>query len=232
MLSPNLTLPNRVALTTSYDSIYLKDAYDLNAELKKIKDPSKHRILNLLNIKYLVSFNKDLGGHFRFIHGSNPANLSVNESALPRAFLVSKVVVIKDHKEVLRKIMSAEFDPVAQIYLEEEPPAGATSLESHQQQDSAQILTYSLNEISMNVFSSKAQWLFLSDMFYPGWKATVDGRPVKIYRADYAFRAIRVGPGMHRVEWKYDPLLFKIGIVISLLTAFGLAVAFLRRKRG
>jgi uncharacterized membrane protein YfhO len=82
----------------------------------------------------------------------------------------------------------------------------------------------------MRVDSDREQWLFFSDMHYPGWKAVVDGRSAKIHRANYAFRALRVGPGTHNVEWKYDPILFKIGCMISAATALGLLLGLRRRR--
>jgi uncharacterized membrane protein YfhO len=58
----------------------------------------------------------------------------------------------------------------------------------------------------------------LSDADYPGWQARVDGRPVSIHRANYLLRAVPVEAGQHRVEVYYDPPLFKVGLVITILT--------------
>ena len=54
----------------------------------------------------------------------------------------------------------------------------------------------------------------------------MNGKEVKIYRGDYAFRTLPVPPGESSIQWKYDPILFKIGSVITALTAFVLAVYF------
>ncbi|TKS58032.1 MAG: hypothetical protein EWM72_03290 [Nitrospira sp.] len=66
--------------------------------------------------------------------------------------------------------------------------------------------------------SSGGGWLVLSDAFYPGWEATVDGTPVPIYRADYAFRAIPLSEGTHLVRFVYHPLSYRLGRWISLGT--------------
>ncbi len=60
--------------------------------------------------------------------------------------------------------------------------------------------------------------LFLSDNYYPGWKAYVDNKETKIYRANYTFRSIYLPSGNHSVAFKYNPLSFKIGSVVSLLS--------------
>jgi uncharacterized membrane protein YfhO len=57
--------------------------------------------------------------------------------------------------------------------------------------------------------------LVLSEVYYPGWRAYVDGAAASIYRADYALRAVEVDEGAHRVEMVYDPVSFKLGAAIS-----------------
>ena len=68
-------------------------------------------------------------------------------------------------------------------------------------------------------------WLVLTDAWYPGWRATVDGAPVEITRADVLFRAVPIPAGRHRVEFAYVPISFRIGAGISLVTLVGCVVA-------
>jgi hypothetical protein len=73
--------------------------------------------------------------------------------------------------------------------------------------------------------------LVLSDTWYPGWHAKVDGHDTKLERVDHMLRGVRVGPGAHTVEMTYRPLSFRIGWIVSLLTAIGLAFAVVRGRR-
>jgi uncharacterized membrane protein YfhO len=73
--------------------------------------------------------------------------------------------------------------------------------------------------------------LVLSDTWYPGWHAKVDGRDTKVERVDHMLRGVRVGPGTHTVEMIYRPLSFRIGWIVSLLTALALALAVVRGRR-
>lgn len=69
-------------------------------------------------------------------------------------------------------------------------------------------------------------WVVLSDTFYPGWHASVDGTPVEIYRANYLFRAVQVPAGEHTVVFSYFPLRLKLGLLsmgLCLLAAVTLA---------
>ena len=64
--------------------------------------------------------------------------------------------------------------------------------------------------------------LVTSEPFYPGWKAYVDGVPVKVYRANYAFRAVVVPKGKHVVSFTYEPDSFKMGLTLAILGAIGI----------
>ena len=71
-------------------------------------------------------------------------------------------------------------------------------------------------------------FLFLSDVYYPGWNAYVDEEPAHIYQANYLFRAVELTKGNHKVEFRYEPQSLKIGLGISLLTVIFLAAWMIR----
>ncbi len=77
---------------------------------------------------------------------------------------------------------------------------------------------------------SPAGFWFTSDWFYPGWKAFVDGKETRIYRANYLFRAVAVPRPDSKVTYVYDPPSFKLGALISLLSLAGTGVLLLRRR--
>jgi len=98
----------------------------------------------------------------------------------------------------------------------------------------ADIIQYTPNKIEISLISSKDSILFLSDNYYPGWKAMIDGEERKIYRADYTFRAVLVPKGEHKVLFLYEPLAFKWGLWIALFSLMALAIinfAFWRSKK-
>jgi uncharacterized membrane protein YfhO len=72
----------------------------------------------------------------------------------------------------------------------------------------------------------------VSDNWFPGWKATLDGAPVEILKADGALRAVRVPGGRHHVNMNYRPASVQWGAAISLTTLLGLtATALFGKKR-
>jgi len=70
--------------------------------------------------------------------------------------------------------------------------------------------------------SETPAFLVASDIFYPGWKATLDGEEVPIQRTNYVLRGIELPPGRHRVRFSYEPLSVIAGGAISLAVALAL----------
>ena len=66
--------------------------------------------------------------------------------------------------------------------------------------------------------------MFLSDTYYPGWIVRVDGKEDTIYRANYAFRAVRVPEGEHEVVFKYEPESVELGLRITVGTLIAVLV--------
>ena len=64
--------------------------------------------------------------------------------------------------------------------------------------------------------------LILGDNYYPGWKVYVDGKQRKILKANFFLRGVFLNKGGHKVRFVYDPMSFKVGLVISLLTLSGI----------
>jgi len=99
----------------------------------------------------------------------------------------------------------------------EKPPTVGEGLVAPEQ-DRVQITDYGLNSITLDAFLDADGFLFTSEIYYPGWKAYVDGKESKIYQANYVFRAVYLTPGSHTIVFKYEPVSFKIGLCVSLLT--------------
>jgi hypothetical protein len=96
-------------------------------------------------------------------------------------------------------------------------------------------LTDSGNAVTIRAASPQAGWLILSDTFYPGWQAAIDGSPVEIQIANEAFRAIAFPAGEHTIEFRYEPRSTLIGLIVSLISlaviAVGLIVSYWRGAR-
>ncbi len=91
------------------------------------------------------------------------------------------------------------------------------------------------NGVTIDANLDAPGYLVLADTWYPGWQATVDGRPVELLRANYAFRAVWLTAGEHVVEMRYRPRLWMVGAAISgvsgLICGLGAGVSFLWERR-
>ena len=100
----------------------------------------------------------------------------------------------------------------------------------------ADIIEYRSDRVRIRARAAKNGFLFLSDAYYPGWKAFLDGREVPVLRAKEYFRKIEIPAGAHEVIFVYDPLSLRVGAWISLLTLAGLALGgiihFRKSKQG
>jgi len=88
----------------------------------------------------------------------------------------------------------------------------------------ATIETYTPTDISIRSNTQGNQLLVLTDTFYPGWIATVDGNTTPIYKTNFAFRSIVVPGGNHLIRFSFDPLSFRIGMVLSCISLIVSAV--------
>jgi hypothetical protein len=155
------------------------------------------------------------------------------EGALPRAFVVGGQRVVGGGEQALDAGTAAGFDgrrgAVTEGRVAGVPVGGGSG------SGVARIVSYGAERVVVRARSEGAGLLVLGDNYYPGWKAYVDGREVPIERVDYLFRGVRVGAGVSTVEFRYEPVSWRIGWIVSLIALAALlaaiAVATLRGAR-
>ena len=94
------------------------------------------------------------------------------------------------------------------------------------------LIKYRANKISIDTNSSEPSILILAQTAYPGWQATIDGKPTNIFSTNGLFSAIELEPGNHRVIFQYRPLSWQLGLWISITTLilWGLAFRFTQKN--
>lgn len=143
-----------------------------------------------------------------------------NTEVLPRAWLVPEVVSMSK-ADVLRTIHTSQmpggtkFDP-RKTALTEEPYAFLSPANDH----NATVRIVQLDDTAVGIqTSSKAPaFLVLSDMYYPGWRATIDDIEIPIIKTNYALRGIPVPAGEHLIRFSYRPTTLYLGAAISAIT--------------
>jgi hypothetical protein len=157
-----------------------------------------------------------------------------NTNVLPRAFMVPEAIGAKNEEQALAILENAEIDLKKIAVLEErEEGVDFFSLKSGGTawNGQAEIIGYHSIDVVINTTGSKEGFLVLTDLYYPGWKAYVDGNDEKILKANYLFRAIYLKGGEHLVKFKYDPWVFKIGWISFFLGVFSLGILFITKRK-
>ena len=161
-------------------------------DMTKVNGDSLFPVLNMLNAKYFIvplQANQTVAIENPYVYGN--------------AWFVDKVTYVKNANE--------ELDTLGKLNLRHEAVADArfqSQLGESKNQDSTSIVkltAYEPNQLTYDVRSATGGIVVFSEIFYPEWTATVDGKPVEIGRVDYVLRALNVDKGHHKVVLTFDP---------------------------
>jgi hypothetical protein len=165
-----------------------------------------NNLVRMLNLKYAV----EGGGRVLRL-----------KDFLPRAFVVRDAAALP-REDILDYMMGPEFDPTREVILEPGDRPFATPGKSKDHfEGSCKISHFDYETIQMKTSVNQQSYLFLSEMFYPGWQATVNGEEVPILRGNYLFRVIPLEQGDHDVVLRFVSWPFLSGLAVSLLTLAG-----------
>lgn len=151
------------------------------------------------------------------------------QHALPRAFLVPQILAAPKPGSALGMLVDRNFDARQAAIVIGEKAAAATGLPSLNTSGvelaaSANIVSDRVNDVEVEVNTSRAAMLVLNDSWDSGWKAHVDGVEQPVLRVNYAFRGVVVPEGKHRVVFLYRPPLLLLGLSISAVTMLLLVI--------
>lgn len=151
----------------------------------------------------------------------SPFDIYESPTVLPRAFMVPLAVPLPEGAELLPALKTTDFR--RQVLLEDWHAAAGPGLPAggwHR----ARIRSYACNRVAIDVEGNAPGFLVLTDVWFPGWTCTVDGKPVRLYRGNYLFRAVAVPAGTHEVVFTFQPSSYRWGRRLSLVTAVGALV--------
>ncbi len=202
---------------------------------------------DMLNIRYLVISSdayrqeqQQFGGRYVPVFTSPDGSEIVleNRNVLSKAWLVSSVLAVENQQQTLQLLQNPAFNP-RQIAMVESPPP--LQLGTYGQQTSSPpgkviVNRYEGERIELSVKSAVNSLLVIGEKYYKGWQATVDGKSTEIIPVNHILRGVYLTPGNHHVEFKFDPLPFKIGKYLTLGSFALFAVMLVRewqlRRRG
>lgn len=182
-----------------------------------LANTNRRRLIDLLGIGLVIAGESDAktmeGFNFKKVYGDRGLVVFENQDVISRVFLASNYEKISGDEQIITRLLADDFNARESLVLERDSPispqAGPGSVE---------VLSYKSQEVIVRTKSDAPKLLFISDNFYPGWKAKVDGDLTEIMRADYTFRAVPLTAGEHTVRFYFDSDSFKLGAVISVLS--------------
>ena len=151
------------------------------------------------------------------------ARIYANPHAVPRAWWVGGQRVVESEAGQLAAIAEPGFAPRREAIVGE--PVEGLPETPGEPGGRVRIGAYEPDRVELTASSPGRGLVVLSDVHFPGWNATLDGRQVPIERVDYLLRGIAVGAGEHRIVMTYEPWSWRLGWIVSLLTALGLLAA-------
>ena len=185
----------------------------------------------LLNVRYLVMPQAiEAPPGLNLVHQGSQV-IYENQFALPRATVLGHYAVVQPDSAILDSISVGSRDAAEWTYLSSDPQLTLGSTTGA----TATIVSYRLNDVTVDVDTPGDALLRLADLWYPDWVARVDGKQVPILRADYLLRAVAIPKGRHRVEFRFESVAMRRGLQLSLASLTAIlamfAAAWLMRRR-
>ncbi len=194
-------------------------------DMTKVNGDSLYPVLNALNARYFI------------LPLQNGQTVPVkNPYVYGNAWFVDKVNYVNNANE--------EIDGIAKINLRHEAVAdkkfqealGTSAVQSSV--STVTLKTYEPNELTYEVNSDKGGIVVFSEVYYPGWTATIDGQKAEVGRVDYILRALNVKPGKHTVVLTFKPQSIRntetiayVSYAILILAIIAIIYINVRRKK-
>jgi hypothetical protein len=241
---PNTLLPYRISSVSGKNQQFPRWYRDYASLVEPqpylshvVFEQSRSKFLDLLGVRYLLTHrSQPAPAGYRFIASAEGLSVYEIESALPRAFLVGDSAEVDSQAEAISLMLKDGFDPKRVVVIERAGDyydRGAHG--SWSESDRATIIEDRRNRVIIKTESKTESMLVLSDNYYPGWRATIDGATAEIRKANCAMRAVKVPAGEHVVVFEFAPARLKASVYVSLASLLAVIVAFsaieIRRRR-
>jgi hypothetical protein len=174
------------------------------------------RVLDLYGVRYYVAREPVAGLGPEVFSGTGGWKVWERPTAFPRAWVV--------HHVTAGAVLDPAIDLHQTVVMDRPVPVETCSAA-----EPVEVRTPDENHVALDASLQCAGIVVLSDNWFPGWRATVDGRPAQLLVADAALRGISVTGGRHHIELTYAPAPVSRGAIVSLATFLFLGVMLLRR---
>lgn len=181
-------------------------------------DRFNSKYMDATNVKYILVKSKALAEQlikdgYKPVFTDKSVTVYQNQRVSERAYFIDQIRFVKDKKQVGEILDDPQFDPTKEAIVLGEPfniPPGNKKVISIIHQD---------NKVEIQTINDKEGLLVLADSYDPGWISFVNGKRSVVYQVDGALRGVRVPAGENLISFRYEPISFKYGLLVSFLSA-------------
>ena len=201
-------------------SAMFKAVAEAEGEMEEV-DASQFPVLNMLNTKYLIFP----------LQGGQTLPLP-NPHALGNAWFVNEVQYVNNANEEIEAIHGLDPSETAVVDKRFEAVVKPVTSDSTA---TVRLVAYEPNRLKYEVNSNTGGTIVFSEIYYPGWRSSINGQEIPHGRANYILRAMNVPAGKHEVEFCFDPVSLHVTeniayIALGLLALAAIVMAFLKIK--
>ena len=185
-------------------------------------------LINTLNVQYYLAMNWDSTGSpspegisqawylpesFSQVSNFKTVRIYNNNANLGPAWFPLHVICERDSKEIQQRIADPYYDPKDIMYVD----CVGDDI-NNESRGTAELTHHNWNDFSFKIDTQAANYMIVSNAYYPGWHAYVDGNKVATAIANTVFIAAPVSAGEHTVSFRYEPKSISLGAIISLFS--------------
>jgi membrane protein YfhO len=236
---PNTLLPYGIAVVSGKNQQFPRWYRDFAGLIEPqphlshvVFDQPRSEFFDLLNVKYVLTHANNKLPDFQLLGTAEGVSLYENKNAMPRAFFPQEVVRAEDSGQALSFMRASAFNPKRAAVVENAGPG----FDAQPLGGVATVIEETRNRVAISTDSESGGMLVLSDNYYPGWRAQVDGVAVEIFKANVTMRAVRVPAGRHRVTFDFAPGVLKysayasVAALVLALAALAIAARYEKRR--
>jgi hypothetical protein len=227
-LVPNLGVYAALPSTNNDDPLKVGRWKQFTNLLRRSDSALRPRLLTLAHVGYLLDNSGENVGPV--IYETDGVTIQQIADPRPRAYFVTKAYRVNDEIEAVARLTGPDFDSRQEVVIienEVDAVPAATLIESTDQPSSVpstsgaspvSVTEQGPHNVTLMVDAAQPGFVVLTDTYYPGWQATIDGQPVQIWPANITFRAVAIDAGRHTILLSYRPSSFRWGVWISGIT--------------
>ncbi|HEU0165708.1 MAG TPA: YfhO family protein, partial [Thermomicrobiales bacterium] len=190
-------------------------------------------LLDMLNVRYIVvprslanrSDVQKLAEGRTIVYSDTLVNVYENPKAYDRAWIVHDVQQATD-AEALSQLASGTADGHTVAFVNGQLPKVVAGDGPGGATESVTVTSYAPEKIVLDAHAANAGFMVLSEIYADGWRATVNGKSVKVYKTDGALRGVEIPAGESRIVMTYAPTSLRIGLAVSGVAGIAMLATF------